>query len=352
MARTWRDLKTRLRASVQELDRRRLLWGIRARGKAALRGLTAAKGPLDPALARQARDYAGDVLGHPRHAVWLQLYAGVQEQFREGWLPDTYFAEYVRPNVNGDYRFLTRFRGANGVFFPRGTLPDVARLANGLVLTAQGQPTTARAIAEQARAGGYSLFFKSDTSSAGLGLHLIDPAELDDALLSRLGNGVLQRRLHPHPVFEPFGTGALATLRVATAIDDQVQPSARSTYLKFGRSADSHVQADDYIRLPVDQATGAADEIGYRTNWTPLRAHPDTHARFVGTVVPRIGDCVAQALELHRSVPMVRYVCWDFAIDQTEEIHLLEWEGGVANFAEATQGPCFLGLGWDRFHLD
>ena len=352
MASTWRDLKSRLRATLEAADRRRLLAGVQARGRAALRGLTAAQGPLDPTLARQARDYAGDVLGSTRHAVWLKVFSAVQGQFREGWLPDSYFAEHVRPRVNGTYRRMTRYRAANGLFFPSDTLPDVARMANGLVLGACGKPTSAAEIAAQARAGDFGLIFKSDSSSAGLGLQMIDAAMLDDALLARLGNGVLQRRLHPHAAFAPFGVKALATLRVATAVDDKTRPLAVSTYMKFGRVNDSHVQADDYIRLPVDAKTGEVDKTGYTTTWQPLRAHPDTAAEFAGTVVPRVPDCVARAVALHKLVPMVRYVCWDFAIDSNAEIHLLEWEGGVANFAEATQGPCFLGLGWDRFHLD
>ena len=328
-----------------------MLLAVQAEGRRALRGLTRARGPLDPAVARQCRDYAGDVLGSPRHAVWLKVYAAVQGRFREGWIPDNYFAEFVRPRINGTYHHMTRYRGANGLFFPDDTLPDVARLANGLILTARGKPTTAAEIRARARSKAYGLVFKSDASAYGHGLQFVELDDLTDDLLIRMGNGVLQRQLVPHPVFAPFGTRALATLRILTVVDDQAQPSARAGYLKLGRARDSHVKAFDNLRIPVDPQTGIVAELGYDSAWQPMSAHPDTGTRFDATALPRATDFAAHAVELHRLLPLARCICWDFAINQREEIYLLEWEGGVVNFGEATQGPCFLGLGWDRFHL-
>lgn len=351
MAGPWRNIKRRLRAALEDADRRRLLLAVQAKGRHALRSLAKAKGPLDPALASQARAYAGDVLGGTRHALWLKVYAAVQDRFVEGWLPDSYFAEIVRPKVNGTYHQMSRLRGANGLFFPEGTLPDVARLANGLVLTPNGKPINAAEIAARAKASGDELVFKSDSSAYGHGLQFIEPAQLTDALLAQLGNGVLQRRLLSHPIFAPFGSDALATLRVGTAVDDQGQPTARCCYLKLGRAKDRHVLADDNVRLPVDMATGAVCDTGYDASMRPFQEHPDTGVPFHGMILPRVTDVAARAVELHRLVPFSRYICWDFAIDVKEEIHLLEWEGGTANFGEATQGPCFLGLGWDRLHL-
>jgi hypothetical protein len=348
---TWRDMKLRLRAAIESADQRRLLMAVQAKGRSILRALVAAKGPLDPALARQARDYAGDVLGHPRHALWLQVYAATQDRFTEGWLPDSYFFEFVRPRVNGSYHHMSRYRAANGLFFPHGTLPDVARLANGLVLAPSGQPIDAAQIAATARAHGYSLIFKSDASAYGHGLRFITPEQLTETLLADLGNGVLQRRLLSHPVFARFGTEALATLRIVTTVDACGQPSARAGYLKLGRSKDSHVLADDNLRIPMDLATGAVSETGFDTSLRALRAHPDTAAPFAGLIVPKAAEVLASAVKLHRLVPFPRYVSWDFAIDAAEDVHLLEWEGGSPAFAEATQGPCFLGLGWDRLHL-
>lgn len=352
MPTAWQRIKRRLRAAVDGAERRRKLGAVQREARRALRGLAAARGPLDPALVRQARDYAGDVLGGTRHAPWLQVYAAVQGRFREGWLPDSYFAEVVRPRVNGGYQHLARYRAANGLFFPEGTLPDVARLANGRVLAPGGAPTSAARIAEAARDQGYGLVFKPDASAYGLGLVFLDPAGLTDAALARLGNGVVQRRLVAHPVFAPFGSAALATLRLGTVIDAAGAPSVRCGYLKLGRARDSHVLSDRHVRVPVDPGSGALAETGYDAGWRPLAAHPDSGAAFAGVVLPWAADCAARALALHRQVALPRYLCWDFAIDADGAVHLLEWEGGVANFAEATQGPCFAGLGWDRLHLD
>lgn len=351
MVMMWRTAKQQLRTSLDAADMTRRGLSRRLEAFKALRSLTSARGPLDPATVRQARDYAGDVLGSTRHAPWLKVYAAVQGRFREGWLPDSYYHEEVRPRINGNYSHLSRHRAANGMFFPGSTLPDVARLANGLVLAPCGRLTTAAEVGSAALDGGYGLLFKPDASAYGRGIMFIDPAALDEALLRRLGNGVIQRRLVPHPAFAAFAGRALATLRIGTVVDADGQPSVRCCYLKLGRAQDTHVLSDTHIRVPVDHRTGALAPWGLTASWRPVAAHPDNGASFDGVIVPRAADCAARAVDLHRHVRLARYVCWDFAVDEDADLHLLEWEGGTAAFAEATQGPCFHGLGWDKLHL-
>ena len=42
----------------------------------------------------------------------------------------------------------------------------------------------------------------------------------------------------------------------------------------------------------------------------------------------------------------------DVVVDEDDNVRVLEWEAAVVTFAEATQGPCFDGLSWQRLHLD
>lgn len=347
----WRSTKEQMRATLGSLDSKRLRIAREIEARKALRTLTKSYGPLASALERQARDYAGDVLGSTHHVHWLRVYAAVAGCFREGWLPESYFQEEVRPRINGTYAHLSRHRAANGMYFPDGVVPDVARLANGLVFAPGGEPISASEIASAALDGSYGLLFKPDASAYGRGIMFIEPDALDETFLRRLGNGVIQRKLIPHPSFATFAGKALATIRLGTVVDGQGEASVRCCYLRLGREQDTHVLSDFQIRVPVNHRTGELSQLGFTAGWRPVAAHPDNGAIFEGLIVPRAADCGRLAVDLHRHVRFARYVCWDFAVDQDSGIHLLEWEGGPAAFAEATQGPCFHGLGWDKLHL-
>ena len=49
-------------------------------------------------------------------------------------------------------------------------------------------------------------------------------------------------------------------------------------------------------------------------------------------------------------VPFAICIGWDMIIDTNNEIQIMEWNGSHNDikFSEATQGPCFSNLGWDK----
>ena len=55
-------------------------------------------------------------------------------------------------------------------------------------------------------------------------------------------------------------------------------------------------------------------------------------------------------MELHRSIPFVRSIGWDLIIDINDTVKVMEWNGyhNDIKFSEATQGPCFSDLGWEK----
>ena len=53
-------------------------------------------------------------------------------------------------------------------------------------------------------------------------------------------------------------------------------------------------------------------------------------------------------------MPYARCIGWDVTVDSEEKVNLMEWNGehNDIKFAEATQGPCFLGLGWEELRKE
>lgn len=322
-----------------------------AEARRALQRLESARGPTDPKVVQAANDYAVEVLGWKGYAPWLQVYAAVAREFRAGWLPDNYYAAVVAPKVNGEYRRLSRLRGCNRILFGGMGFPDLGYSVNGVFYDAEFRPVPWEGVGAYLAGSAERIVFKADASSLGLGVRFLDTAALEPEALRRLGNGVVQSRVVQHEFFDRFMPSSVATLRLATVIGDDGRPSVRAAYLRFGRSADSHVLADDQVRVAADLSTGELAPEGFLSNWAPVDRHPDTAQAFAGHAIPNMAGCVATVLDLHARSPQARCVSWDLVVDAEGEVRVLEWEGGVVSFAEATQGPCFADLGWDRLHL-
>ncbi|WP_417208501.1 sugar-transfer associated ATP-grasp domain-containing protein [Antarctobacter sp.] len=284
--------------------------------------------------------------GVARHAEWLTLYAAVQGCYRDGWMPDSYYLEQVMPRVNGVSHHLARVRATTPAFFDHPAICDLLYALNGRFLRPDFSPLPPTEACDLLAGHGPDLVFKADQSGFGRGVQILSAADLSPERLLHLGNGVFQPKLSAHPELDGFGSRALTTLRIGTALTPDGRPEVRCCYLKIGRPGHAHVIARDQLRVAVDWHSGALDEIGYLSDWHPVTCPPGVATPFHGSAVPAIADATHAAVSLHLQLPLAGYICWDFAIDAEARVRLLEWEGGVVGFAEAVQGPCFEHLDW------
>jgi hypothetical protein len=86
------------------------------------------------------------------------------------------------------------------------------------------------------------------------------------------------------------------------------------------------------------------------SDWAATEEHPDSRIPFSGVTVPAFRQCVATVLELHKKIPFARCVGWDITVDADDNVQVMEWNGehNDVKFSEATQGPCFSDLKWER----
>lgn len=338
-------LKPVVKAAIASLTLNELRGRKRREAEAGLRVLAANGHKISEAARRRAREEAKQKFGHERHAPWLMLYAAARGDYLDGWLPESFYAENLMPQVNGIAHHLSRVQATNPVFFDSPAICDLLYLINGRILTPQKVTIEPSEALERLRAAGETLVFKADHSAFGKGVRSVAVKDLDAATLYGFGNGVFQPLLRPHPELARFGSPALATLRVATVLAQTGAPLIRSSYLKIGQPGQAHVLARDQLRVAVDPESGELAAEGFHADWRPATGAQGA-GPFAGHRVPAITEALQTALDLHRQLPLARFICWDFAIDEAERVRLLEWEGGVVSFAEATQGPCFQGLGW------
>ncbi len=72
---------------------------------------------------------------------------------------------------------------------------------------------------------------------------------------------------------------------------------------------------------------------------------------FEGGYIPCFDEAVNLVTKTHSRIPYIRLVGWDVAINNKNEIQLIEWnaKSPSVTFIEATMGPCFKGLDWENF---
>jgi hypothetical protein len=342
-------IKTLGKQGIANLQARRRQWLSVREARRIVDAVEQSDGPLTSAMRKRAREDAVERLGNDYHAHWLLAFAALAGEYREGWLPECYYLAHTMPNVNGEAHRLGRIRATNPLFMANADLPDIAYALNGRFLSARLEPLSPTEALTRLKTHA-EIVFKSDGSGFSNGVEILATQGLTAPDLIRLGNGVFQPRILPHPDLSRFGSDALATIRLGTVLPATGPAQLRMAYLKLGRQGQKHVVAQNQLRIAIDLHSGHLSDLGYLSNWTRVDRHPDSQADFAGKPIPGFDKAVQMALNLHDKMPLARFICWDFAIDHDERPQFLEWEGGVVSFAEGIQGPCFADLHWDSFH--
>lgn len=318
-----------------------------------LQAITSQDKPLSKVDSARAEEYAKDVLGSLVYAPWLKVYTAMAGTFREGWIPDNYYGEFVLPRLNGTYGQLARLKAITPHLFDCNAFPDLLYFTNGLFIDQDGNALPDERVAEHLFSSHDKVVFKKEDSQRGLGVTVLRPDTLNLDAIRQIGNGVFQSFVRQHPDLAALSPSAAATLRLTTIISAEGSPTLRAAFLRVGRVGDPVVQQKSDVRISVIAASGDLDEIGYMPNWQSTTIHPDTGIMFVGKRMPGYDACVSLALDLHHRVRFVGCIGWDVSVDENDRVRVFEWNAmhnGI-KFSEAVCGPCFSDLGWEKLHL-
>ena len=315
-----------------------------------LKSIEAAKGPLPRKIVKYCDEYSRDVFGHHHFAAWLYVYSAVAGQFKEGWIPDNYYGSIVVPKLKGNYSVVARLKSLNSTIFSHNSFPDILSYSNGLFVDAECRVLPPDSIKGKLFADQERVVYKLNNSAQGRGIFFFDRESFDLGTIFHLGDGLFQSVINQHEVFQEFVPESVATLRMTTVSEDDGTTSLRACYLRLSSRIDTHVRSEDSIQIPIDVKNGAFHNVGFTTDWLEIDRHPMRSVKFEGKCIPVYDACVKLVTMLHRKVPAARCIGWDLAIDDKGDVKILEWNAGNngINFSEATQGPCFSDLHWER----
>ena len=321
-----------------------------ARAMQVLHDLHSAGTSLSPADFKRCDDYSKDVFGDRKYMPWLLVYTAVSGSFKEGWIPDNFYGEKVVPAIQGPYGRVSLLKSVSAALFDSPAFPDLGSRINGSLFDRAYRRLSFEQARKQFFEHGDHIMFKGDGSGQGKAVRTLAKRSFDRETIEHLGNGVFQRRVAQHGFFDLFSDRAVASLRITTVVKETGEITPRASYLCIATGSDTHVQARSRLRVPVDVATGALGETGHLTNWVPCEAHPTSGERFAGKTIPAFEQCLQTAVSHHQRIPFVGAIGWDIAVNRDERVRILEWNGfhnGIG-YSEATQGPCFADLGWER----
>lgn len=315
-----------------------------------LNSIELVKGKTNPKLIKLSNEYASDILGWRGFAPWLYVYSAINQTFKEGWIPDNYYGKIVVPKLTGSYEIVSDNKSLVSILFKSSFFPDSLYFTNGIWMSTEYQVLSDKEAQELAFKESEKFVYKIDNSLQGNGVVVIKKNNLNIQKLKSLGNGVLQRYINQHPFFDDIMPNSVATLRITSVINDEGIASVRACYLRVARNSDTHVKSASHLRIPVNISTGVLNKYAYTTNWIQIEKHLDTNFLFENKQIPNYDECIEAALSLHKMVPFVRNIGWDMVIDDTNNVQIMEWNGGHNDikFSEAMQGPCFSDLGWEK----
>jgi len=318
-----------------------------------LSSLKEEKGDFPIELKKKADEYAQEVLGWKGFAPWLYVYSHFTGQFKEGWIPDNFYGRVVIPKTQGDYGKVSMLKPLTNRLFEKNISPDLGYFINGTWFDANYSQIPETNILKIFFADTDTVIIKLDTTYQGKGIYVLTRANFNISKLNKLDDFVIQRFIKQHEFFNSYTPDSVGTIRLTTVVEINGPISLRAAYLRLGRSTDTHVQSINHIRIPIDMIDGKLYELGYLPNWHQIKTYPDSKTTFSNKEIPNFETCVNLVLGLHKKMPMVKAIGWDVVIDNQNQPIVMEWNGysNDIKFSEATQGPCFKDLNWDKIKL-
>lgn len=228
------DVERVVRRSLKRAGQFRFHRNHGAQAGRVLEFLERTYGKADPAHLKLADTYARDVFGSGVYAPWLRVYTAFNGTFKEGWIPDNYYGSVVVPSMKGSYGKLSALKPLSRLIFDSDAFPDIAYFANGLFFTDRSVVIPEHALESMVFEQCDRIVFKLDGSGQGKGVYLFDRKNFNREVIKSLGNGVIQKFITQHRVFNAFASKPVATLRFTTVVDDAGGISIRACFFRLG----------------------------------------------------------------------------------------------------------------------
>lgn len=140
-------------------------------------------------------------------------------------------------------------------------------------------------------------------------------------------NFVIQDKIRPHEKFRDLHPESINTIRIISYIvDDSVKVAPVTMRIGTGNTNVDNIHSGGLVISVSDSGilNHYGYQLGYCDNKTRYEKHPDTQIIFDGYQLPFIPEIIENAKRMHMKIPHLKYISWDFTVDEEEHIILIE----------------------------
>lgn len=280
--------------------------------------------------------------GKKINPAWHKLYQSANGVFDEKYFPEYFYTTRLEPALNplayckvlSDKNLLPYIFGGNdsGVYIPKVYLSCV----NGRYKTIDNK-LLSRTQAEQYMCNiGQCVFKPSVDTGSGSGVFIADiDGDIDknsnktiSEIMDSLGkNFLVQETVHNNSRISKVCPKSLNTFRIITYyVDDDIHYAPLVMRMGSGSNLVDNIHAGGLcIGVNVDGTLKTkAYQLGYGDNNLTFTTHPYSHVEFENYYIGDIDKAVNAAIELHKRIPQLGIVSWDFTINDKEQAVLIE----------------------------
>jgi hypothetical protein len=171
---------------------------------------------------------------------------------------------------------------------------------------------------------------KPDNLGGGGRVRIVEKENIKDPARYYMSNlvgkdWVVEEVIIQHPETAKFHPWSVNTVRIPTILTKDGDAVIFDAIFRMGRNG-SHVDnfsAGGYL-AKIDVATGIVISNGFCSEGTTCIRHPNTNEVIPGFEIPQWKELVGIAREAALVVPQMRYISWDFALNQEKRWVLVE----------------------------
>lgn len=290
---------------------------------------------------KQIDDFFVENYGKKVPYKWHRLYQSYTGTFDYRYIPEYLFTTKMEPLNNQRLHVLPLENKSLLSNFTRGG-DDWVRIPQTYVMCVCGRyydgegnildQKAAIELLKRLHGGNYWAICKKtvDTSSGRdvrllelkAGMDLRKNEDLESVFQTMGKDFIIQERIVAHSSLSGLYSGSINTLRVISYQTVDGYKTA-PVILRVGRSGyvDNAHAGGMFIGVTDE---GILLKEAFTERGERFVQHPVSNVRFEGYTLPRIPDVLCAAKKMHRCYPTLRFISWDFTIDQNGNIVLIE----------------------------
>ncbi len=280
--------------------------------------------------------------------LWFKYYYHLNGSLDPRFIPDDIHFYYIVPHFD-NFIFMRPMEDKNlhTLLFPGVKRPEtVFKWVDNIYRNDDFSPISSEEAFSRLQPG--QNYILKPTMDTGQGQDILffrgvaDPAETARILMPyKNSEYIVQRILTQHPALSSFNPSSVNTIRVVTLMFRD-EPHILSAILRIGHPGSRVDNVSQGGYQAIIRPDGTLDRLAYTKNSGTAQyvEQTDSGIRFEGFPIPSWDKISRTALDLSARLPHLRFIGWDFAVNENGEVVLIEFNCQIGQNQENC-GPTF-----------